>query len=92
MPAGKLFKVMSAVLPVRPMVKPPKVLPPVLKSKSLLVVTALVKPVAGLALLFSKAKVPAPLKTAAAFTAVGCATLRASVPALMLVDPTVPRA
>ena len=80
---------MSAVLPVRPNVNPPKLLPPVLNSKSVLVVTALVNPVAGLTLLFSKAKVPAPLKTAAAFTDVGCATLSASVPALMVVAPTV---
>ena len=92
MPTGRLFKVMSAVLPVRPKVKPPKVLPPVVNSKSLLVVTALVKPVSMPAFLFSKANVPAPLKVAAALMAVGCATLSVSVPALMVVAPTVPTA
>jgi hypothetical protein len=62
------------------------VLPPVLNNKLLLVVTALVKPVALLALLFSSASVPAPLKAAAALTAVGCATRKVKVPAAMVVE------
>ena len=77
------------MLPVLPTVSAPKVDPPVLNFKSVLVVTALVKLVALLALLGSMAKVPAPLKTACDTITLGCVTIRLNVPPVMVVAPTV---
>ena len=57
MAKGKLLSVRLAVLPVLPRLKAPKLPPPVLNSKSVLVVVALVKLVA----MGSMFNVPTPL-------------------------------
>ena len=85
MAAGMLLSVRLAVLPVLPRLKPPRLLPPVLNNKSVLVVAALVKLVA----MGSTFRAPAPLIAACETMALGWATCNTKVPPLMLVAPTV---